>query len=215
MQIVKNAIIAAAGMGKRLGFDMPKSLVKIRNKTIIEHQLELLSGVENVYIIIGFRAEDMIEHIRKVRNDAIFVMNHDYIHTNTMFSLQLALKYIKDPYIFMDGDIYLHKEEFLKFLKQVSLSTESILGVTKAKSEESVFVEINEGGDVVDFTRETQREYEWLGLGYFKNLSFSNIQKLSTVFSQLYEYLPLKSFVFDAYEIDTIKDLEMAESNII
>lgn len=70
MQIVKNAIIAAAGMGKRLGFDMPKSLVKIRNKTIIEHQLELLSGVENVYIIIGFRAEDMIEHIRKVRNDA-------------------------------------------------------------------------------------------------------------------------------------------------
>jgi choline kinase len=215
MQIVKNAIIAAAGMGKRLGFDMPKPLVQIGDKTLIERQLELLEDVENVYVIVGFRAEDMINHVRKIRNDAIFVMNHDYAHTNTMFSLHLALKHTKGPYIFMDGDVYIPKDEFLRFLHQISPSSKSILGITKSKSEDGVFVEVNDVGQVIEFTREVRKEHEWLGVGYFKNLSFSNIQKKSDVFSHLCKYLPLKGFIFDAYEIDTIQDLEMAQPHII
>jgi hypothetical protein len=43
---------------------------------------------------------------------------------------------------------------------------------------------------------------------------FSSNEKLADVFSQLYKYLPLNSFVFDAYEIDTPKDLELAERYI-
>ncbi|MCE2715729.1 MAG: NTP transferase domain-containing protein [Pseudomonadota bacterium] len=214
MQTIKNAVIAAAGMGKRLGFDMPKPLIKIHEKTLIEYQLDLLQEIENIYVIVGFRAEEMINHINSIRKDVIFVMNHDYAHTSTLFSLQLALRYIKGPYIFLDGDIYLHKKEFLSFLEKASASSEDIIGITKTKSEDSVFVEMNDKGQVIDFTRKIKHEHEWLGLGYFKNVLFSSNEKLADVFSQLYKYLPLNSFVFDAYEIDTPKDLELAERYI-
>ena len=214
MQSIKNAIIAAAGMGKRLGFDMPKPLIKICDKTLIEYQLEILKDVENVYIIVGFRAEEFINYVKTIRKDIIFVMNHEYASTNTMFSLNIALTYIKGPYVFMDGDVYFHREEARQFLSQAASASESIIGVTKAKSEDSVFVDIDDNGYVTQFTRKERKDYEWLGVGYFRDLSFSDIKKSSDVFSHLCEYLPLKSFVFDAYEIDTAQDLELAKKNI-
>lgn len=214
MQSIKNAVIAAAGMGKRLGFDMPKPLLQICDKTLIEYQLDILKNVENVYVIVGFRAEDVINYVRTIRKDVIFVMNHDYAITNTMFSLNIALQYIQGPYIFMDGDIYLKKEEAIQFLSQAASASESIIGVTKTKSENSVFVEIDHNGCVTQFTRKDRKDHEWLGIGYFKDLTFSNIQSSSDVFTHLHHYLPLKSFIFDAYEIDTVQDLELAQRNI-
>ena len=45
------AIIAAAGMGNRLGANLPKSLVKLLDKTLVEHAVANLSPVCQLIIV--------------------------------------------------------------------------------------------------------------------------------------------------------------------
>ena len=57
-----NAIIIAAGSGKRISDDVkniPKSMVQINGKPIIEHQLSVLNkaGINQVYVITGPHSE--------------------------------------------------------------------------------------------------------------------------------------------------------------
>ena len=53
-----NAIIIAAGSGKRISNDVrhtPKSLLKVNNKTLLDHQIEALNkvGIKNITLIVG------------------------------------------------------------------------------------------------------------------------------------------------------------------
>jgi mannose-1-phosphate guanylyltransferase / phosphomannomutase len=61
------AVIIAGGKGKRLSSsigNIPKGLVKIGNKPIIEHQLLLLKreGIKEVYFLLGYLGEQIKEH---------------------------------------------------------------------------------------------------------------------------------------------------------
>ena len=63
-----NAIILAGGKGTRLRpltFDIPKPLVKVNGKPLIEYALEELerNGVENVYISLGYKAEKIMHYL--------------------------------------------------------------------------------------------------------------------------------------------------------
>ena len=54
------AIIAAAGMGHRLGANLPKALVKLLDKTLVEHAVANLSPVCELIIVTapsGYEAE--------------------------------------------------------------------------------------------------------------------------------------------------------------
>ena len=74
------AIILAAGQGIRLGnglSELPKCLLKIGNKTIVEKQLESLAsaGIEEISIVIGAKGEcwtqesfDMIKKLSSTEN---------------------------------------------------------------------------------------------------------------------------------------------------
>lgn len=54
MQTVKNVVIAAAGMGTRLGIGKPKCLLEINDKALLEYQLDLLKDIKNIFIVVGF-----------------------------------------------------------------------------------------------------------------------------------------------------------------
>ena len=63
-----DAIILAGGKGTRLRpltFDIPKPLVKVNGKPLIEYALEELerNGVENVYISLGYKAEKIMHYL--------------------------------------------------------------------------------------------------------------------------------------------------------
>ena len=62
------ALILAAGIGKRLKTNIPKILLKIGSKTLLERHLEnLLSlGVKNIGIVIGFKSNYLQNFIKKI-----------------------------------------------------------------------------------------------------------------------------------------------------
>ncbi len=60
-----SVIILAAGLGKRLGRDVPKALVKTREKSLIFHILDAITPLEpeNVIVVVGHMKEQVISQI--------------------------------------------------------------------------------------------------------------------------------------------------------
>ena len=94
-------IITAAGFGKRLGYNIPKSLVVINGKTIIERQLEILKNFKDIRIVVGFKANEVINQVKKIRKDILFVVNHNYSTTTPLNSLFLASQFAKKNILYI------------------------------------------------------------------------------------------------------------------
>jgi len=94
--------------------------------------------------------------------------------------------------------------------KILSIEDEYICYADKA-SEETVFVNTNENGDVLSFSR-IDGDYEWTGPACIKRdkLRYSS----GNVFNVLEPYLPMKGIKVRAYDIDTYNDY-LNVSNIV
>ena len=107
---IDNAVILAAGRGKRLNKitkNIPKCLIEIKDKPIIFHNLEILekNGVKNVAIVVGYMARKVIEKIRSgnFKMNIMFVLNKEWEKTDNLYSLWCA-KNIYTKFLLMMSD---------------------------------------------------------------------------------------------------------------
>lgn len=207
MQGIKNAIILTAGLGSRLGKNIPKSLLDLNGKKLIEYQLELLNDIPNVYIVVGYKYEDVINLATKIRNDLIFVRNANYLQTNTLYSLFLAYSLIKEPFLAFDGDTVMTKKNYDHFIKNCREEKfeKNIIGITKTKSNQPVYCKII-GNEIAAFSRTIKEDYEFSGPYYIVD-EVSKDEKIY-IFEYLKNTLPLKYSKVDIYEIDTEQDYQ-------
>lgn len=107
------AIILAAGMGRRLGElteNDTKCMVKINGRPIIDrllHQL-LKVGISNITIVVGYKGENLIRHVRETFPDynISFINNPIYDKTNNIYSLSLAKeRLMEDDTILLESDL--------------------------------------------------------------------------------------------------------------
>ena len=87
------AIIAAAGMGHRLGANLPKSLVKLLDKTLVEHAVANLSPVCQLIIVTapkGYEAQ-----YTKILGDQVTVITGGVLRSD---SIRLAISKIPENY---------------------------------------------------------------------------------------------------------------------
>lgn len=92
---IDKAVILAAGIASRLRpltKDTPQCLLKIDKKTILEHQLQNLreSGIQNITIVIGYKANKVKKYCKDVPCDVNFIHNKYHSSTSNLFSLWLA-----------------------------------------------------------------------------------------------------------------------------
>ena len=70
-----NAIIIAAGSGRRISTEaknIPKSMVKVNGKSIIEYQLSVLNkaGINQVYVITGPHSEKFnMKNVKYIKDE--------------------------------------------------------------------------------------------------------------------------------------------------
>lgn len=212
MKKIDCAVIAAAGMGTRLKFGIPKSLVNIsENKKIIDYQLEMLENVNDIRVVVGYKAKELSNYIDENYDGIEIIHNENYKTNSICYSLHLATEDLDEPYIAMCGDVLINKLEFNSFLN--SFNNEPLLGVTRAKTDNSIFVSINED-KVFSFQQNSFTNYEWANIACI--CEHIKINKYgSSLFNQLKKYLPLKYFLFDdCYEVDTCNDLRLILNNI-
>lgn len=203
MQTTKSIIISCAGIGSRLGLGTTKALIKLGGKSIIQWQLEFFKDVEDIRVVVGFQAAEVIAEVKKYRPDAVFVYNHNYFDTKTGTSYYLGARHGAEYAIEIDGDLLIHPDDAKMLLE---LDGEWIAYADKS-SEDAVFVRVNADGDVIGFSRE-DGDYEWTGPCCLKreNVIYSS----ENVFNQLEPHLPLRGVTVRAMDIDTYGDYQRA-----
>jgi choline kinase len=113
------AVILAAGQGTRIRSvhgEHPKCLIEVDNTTILDHQLDALSmiGINDIAIVIGYEKEQIIAHVnaRHLLTQKIhFIENPAFAITNNIYSLQLALEWVRgDSFIVLNADVIFDPE---------------------------------------------------------------------------------------------------------
>lgn len=131
------AIILNAGEGKRLRpltKNLPKCLLKIGNKTILEHQLSNLAkcSIKEVTVVIGHRSEMICRKIRQAPFDLSvnYIWNEIYYKTNTAYSLWLARNEMDEDFIYLNGDVLFHQEALRRLIQS---KFDTCLAISKKK----------------------------------------------------------------------------------
>ena len=112
------AIILSAGFGSRLGDltkGIPKSLVDVNGKSIIERQIETFrnNGIKEIIVIVG-------PHKEKFQiNDVEYVIDKNFHEHEQLSSLMTASKYFQNDIVISFGDVIVDN----KIMKQIVEST--------------------------------------------------------------------------------------------
>lgn len=195
----KSVVISCAGIGSRLGLGLTKALVQINGGSLISWQLKLFRNVEDLRLVIGFQGSEIIEEVRKYRDDVIFCYNQRYFETKTGASFFLGARHGNNYSMEWDGDLLVHPED----VKMLLETDGEFICYSDKSSDEAVWVQTDEEGKVHAFSRE-RGDYEWTGPACISkaNLTYSS----QNVFNMFEPFLPMKGIKVRAYDIDTYND---------
>lgn len=190
------AIILAAGMGKRLGEytkNNTKCMVPVNGVPLIDRMLRQLSelALKRVVIVIGYEGERLMAYLgeKQYGLKIEYVKNPVYNKTNNIYSLALAKDKLKeDDTLLIESDLIFDEGMFRLLLDNPQPNLALV-----AKYEpwmDGTMVCIDDDYNIVNFIPKEAFHYEDTSL-YFKTV---NIYKFSKEFSQT-KYVPF----LDAY----------------
>jgi len=200
-------VISAAGMGSRLGMDVPKALIEVGGTPILARQLAALSDVDDVIVVVGYRGELVVDLLRELRSDARVLQNPDYATTGTAASVALAAEQTTGWLLALDGDVLVRTDDLEALRDQPG----ACLGLTTTRTAQPVFAHLDAGDDVVELSQDDPSPWEWSGAA---KLHVLTARELGTghVFTGLAPFLPIASLPIDCVEIDDLDDLRYAET---
>ena len=186
------AIILAAGMGRRLGEytkDNTKCMLPVNGVRLIDRLLSQLSKLElnRVVIVVGYQGQNLINYIGNRYNKQLkieFVENPIYDKTNNIYSLALAKdKLQEDDTLLIESDLIFDDGMF-------SLLTENpypnLALVAKYETwMDGTMVRLDADNNIVNFVPKAAFDYNETD-SYYKTV---NIYKFSREFSQT-KYVP-------------------------
>ena len=109
-----SVVIVSAGMGSRIRSNEPRSLIKIKDDTLVNHQIQAIADTFKSYEIIGVFGTQIEKILKKVDNRIRVVENQLHNETNNSESMRLGLNNsLYNNVLFIHGDIYF-KSKLLK-----------------------------------------------------------------------------------------------------
>ena len=209
MTVPDCAVISAAGLGSRLGLGMPKCMVDVGGKTVIQRQIELLSQIPILRVVVGFEGDAVVDHVSQIRPDAVFVRNPRFRHTSNAHSLFLGSHDLQSGFLALDGDVVIPDGQLEAFVGLI-VPGESLLGVCSTRTEQPIGAQFDPDTGVVSaLGQRPDLAHEWTGIAYLDGVSFDDDDQ-AYVFEVLGNHLPLSGAIIECFEIDTPGDLETA-----
>ena len=186
------AIILAAGMGRRLGEytkDNTKCMLPVNGVRLIDRTLEQLSelNLNRVVIVVGYQGQNLINYIGNRYDNKLkieFVNNPDYDKTNNIYSLALAKdKLQEDDTLLIESDLIFDDGMFSLLIQNPYPNLALV-----AKYEtwmDGTMVRLDDDNNIVNFVPKAAFDYNETD-SYYKTV---NIYKFSREFSQT-KYVP-------------------------
>lgn len=112
------AIVMAAGKGTRMESELPKVLVEVRGRPMIEYVLDALrtAGVKRILVVVGYRAELVRERLAG-QDDLEFVLQAEQLGTgHAVMVCREALADYDGPAFVVAGDSPMLRAESLQSL---------------------------------------------------------------------------------------------------
>ncbi|MEM0038099.1 MAG: nucleotidyltransferase family protein [Zestosphaera sp.] len=224
------AAIIAGGLAKRLRpitEEIPKSLVEVAGKPVIEWQLRWLksNGVDSIVILAGYRYEKLIEFLGSGRKFGVSVT---YVVEDTPLGTGGAIKnaepYLRNEiFVAVNGDV-ITDIPIVKLVDAVKRSEAlaAAIALVPLKSPYGV-VKISTDGRVENFVEKPSIEDYLINAGVYvmKSDIFNYLPEVGdierTAFPQLAREGRLHGMKFTSNywkSIDTIKDVEEAANDI-
>jgi histidinol-phosphate/aromatic aminotransferase/cobyric acid decarboxylase-like protein/choline kinase len=191
------AIILAAGMGRRLGEmtrENTKCMVEVNGTKLIDRLLGQLSGLglSRVIIVVGYQGQKLIDYIGHRYDNKLkieFAENSIYDKTNNIYSLSIVKKQLQeDDTLLIESDLIFSNRFFPMILEN---TYPNLALVAKYESwMDGTMVRLDEEQHIVNFISKEAFDYNEVD-SYYKTV---NIYKFSKDFLQQ-QYVPF----LDAY----------------
>ena len=179
------AVILAAGMGKRLGEltkGNTKCMIEVGGETLISRLLRQLDkhALSKIILVVGYKAQELKDYLAtlQVQTPIEFVENAVYDKTNNIYSLYLAKDYLatEDTLLF-ESDLILEDAVISKLIKH---PYPDLALVDKYESwMDGTVVTLDEENRIQRFIPNSQFKYEEIP-SYYKTV---NVYKFSQQFS--------------------------------
>ncbi|MCR5192227.1 MAG: aminotransferase class I/II-fold pyridoxal phosphate-dependent enzyme [Bacteroidales bacterium] len=179
------AIILAAGMGRRLGEltkDNTKCMLKVNGIRLIDRTLDCLSvlNLKRVVIVVGYNGDKVIDYVGNnyKGTEIVYVDNPIYDKTNNIYSLFLARDYmVEDDTLLLESDLIYEHSVIEKLLAD---PRPDLALVDKYESwMDGTVVTLDEEQNIVNFLNKEKFRYSDIA-DYYKTV---NIYKFSREFS--------------------------------
>lgn len=216
-----DAIILAAGMGKRLkGLtkDKTKCMVEVNGITLIERTLSQLDGLGlgKIILVVGYQSEKLIDFISSlnIRTPIEYVYNEVYSTTNNIYSLFLAKEFLEDnDCLILESDL-IFDEGVLEDLVEDERPNLAVVAKFESWMDGTV-VTVGENESILNFFTKDQFSFNNI-TQYYKTV---NIYKFSKNFSKNF-YIPfleayIKALGLNEYYEQVLKVISnFKESNL-
>ena len=186
------AIILAAGMGRRLGEytkDNTKCMLPVNGVRLIDRVLTQLSrlSLNRVVIVVGYKGQNLIDYIGHRYDEQLhieYVNNPVYDKTNNIYSLALAKQQLQeDDTLLIESDL-IYDDGLFELL--VNNPHPDLALVAKYESwMDGTMVRIDEDCNIIDFVSKEAFSYKEIET-YYKTV---NIYKFSKDFTRT-KYVP-------------------------
>ena len=186
------AIILAAGMGKRLGEltkNNTKCMVEVNGVKLIDRVLTYLSHLDlkRIVIVVGYQADNLVNYVENQYSNlnVEFVENPIYDKTNNIYSLALAKdKFKEDDTLLLESDL-IYEESMLRLLVD-NQQPDLALVAKYEKWMDGTMVTIDDDCNILNFI--SKKEFKQSEVDrYYKTV---NIYKFSKSYINN-QYLPL------------------------
>lgn len=186
------AIILAAGMGRRLGEltkNNTKCMVEVNGVKLIDRVLTYLSHLDlkRIVIVVGYQAENLVNYVENQYGslNIEFVENPIYDKTNNIYSLALAKdKFKEDDTLLLESDL-IYEESMLRLLVD-NQQPDLALVAKYEKWMDGTMVTIDDDCNILNFI--SKKEFKQTEVDkYYKTV---NIYKFSKSYINN-QYLPL------------------------
>ncbi len=190
------AVVLAAGMGRRLGKytrEVTKGMVRVAGKTLIERALDSLLGkVDKVIMVVGYKAEKLKKFLGSSYKGLkiTYIDNPQYETTNNIYSLWLASEEMKkDDTLLLESDVIFEKEVMDRLVES---DGEAVAVVHKLEDwMDGTVVLIDDYGNITSFLDKSAVVWE-NSANYYKTV---NIYKFSKEFFSKYYFPFLRAYV--------------------
>ncbi|MCK5736211.1 MAG: phosphocholine cytidylyltransferase family protein, partial [Spirochaetaceae bacterium] len=185
------AIILAAGMGRRLGpytDGNTKCMIRVGDKTLIQRMLDALTlhPISRIILVIGYKGENLRKHVGESWKGipVLYVENEIYDETNNIYSLYLAKELlIEEETILLESDLIFDDEILTRLIQD---DRENLVLVSKFQSwMDGTVIRMGKNRRIKEFISGKRLRFKD-SAEYFKTV---NIYKFSVEFSTNH-YLP-------------------------